>query len=72
MALLESCRGEIFEFNGLNLLADFLFESPSDYESNETELNACERVIIKFISIIIIILTLKKTIGFTKNSNCNK
>ena len=47
MALLESCRGEIFEFNGLNLLVDFLFESPSEYEANETELNACERVLQK-------------------------
>jgi hypothetical protein len=47
MALIENCRNEIFEFNGLNLLVDFLFESPGDYEISETELNACERVLIK-------------------------
>ena len=47
MALLESCRSEIFEFNGLNLLVDFLFETPNDYEANETELTACERVLQK-------------------------
>ncbi len=47
MALLESCRSEIFEFNGLNLLVDFLFETPHEYEANETELTACERVLQK-------------------------
>lgn len=33
MALLESCRAEIVEFNGLSLIADFLNEKPSNYIS---------------------------------------
>lgn len=52
MALLETCRSEIFEFNGLNLLVDFLNENPSNYmvhcasknDSAESEISACERV----------------------------
>ncbi|RNA14597.1 inscuteable -like protein [Brachionus plicatilis] len=51
MALLENCRYDISEFNGLNLLIDFLNEQPSNYMSLdssrntvESELNACERV----------------------------
>lgn len=34
MALLDNCREEIVEFNGLNLLADYLNENPQAY-SNE-------------------------------------
>lgn len=51
MALLENCRYDISEFNGLNLLIDFLNERPLNYmnldssrNSIESELNACERV----------------------------
>lgn len=47
MALLENCRYDIAEFNGLNLLVDFLNERPLNYLNNntiESELNACERV----------------------------
>lgn len=60
MALLPSCRTEIAEFNGLNLLVEFLNETPSNYlnysndidqssfpsknNSIESEINACERV----------------------------
>lgn len=33
MALLENCRAEIVEFNGLSLIADFLNERPSNYIS---------------------------------------
>lgn len=57
MALLEDCRTEIAEYNGLNLLIDFLMESPFNYmpnesieskaKSNESELSACERVLQK-------------------------
>ena len=31
MALFENCRVDIVEFNGLNLLGDFLNEKPSNY-----------------------------------------
>jgi hypothetical protein len=31
MALFENCRLDIVEFNGLNLLGDFLNEKPSNY-----------------------------------------
>lgn len=51
MALIENCRYDISEFNGLNLLIDFLNERPINYmnldsskNSIESELNACERV----------------------------
>jgi hypothetical protein len=52
MALLENCRKEIADFNGLNLLMEFLNEKPSDYITNssncgnliESDLSACERV----------------------------
>ena len=60
MVLLENCRSEIFEFNGLNLLIEFLNEKPSNYiseienndqssfllkqDSIESEISACERV----------------------------
>ena len=33
MVLLENCRTEISEFNGLNLLVEFLNEKPSTYTS---------------------------------------
>lgn len=56
MALLESSRNDIVEFNGFNLLLDFLNEKPSNYIENpinylngahdtvESEISACERV----------------------------
>ncbi len=52
MALLENCRKEIADFNGLNLLMEFLNEKPSNYFTNgancnsviESDLSACERV----------------------------
>lgn len=58
MALLENCRNDIAEFNGLNLLVDFLNERPLNYfnqsstnlenseieTSVESELSACVRV----------------------------
>jgi hypothetical protein len=58
MALLESSRAEIAEFNGLNLLMDFLNERPYNYfdssmnylnntlsnDTVESEISACERV----------------------------
>lgn len=58
MALLENCRNEIVEFNGLNLLVDYLNEKPTNYmtsldengqncvtdDTQESELTACERV----------------------------
>ena len=60
MVLLESCRADISEFNGLNLLIEFLNEKPSNYisdmdnndhssfltkqDSIESEISACERV----------------------------
>lgn len=57
MALLENCRKEIADFNGLNLLMEFLNEKPSNYFNNnntsnssncnnliESDLSACERV----------------------------
>lgn len=57
MALLESCRTEIVDFNGLQLLLEFLNEKPSNYIENpinylnggsydtvESEISACERV----------------------------
>ncbi len=55
MALLENCRVEIAEYNGLNLLIDFLMETPYSYmadkldasKTNESELSACERVLQK-------------------------
>ena len=57
MALLDNCRNEIAEYNGLNLLIDFLMETPSNYtqlegldnnnKSSESELSACERVLQK-------------------------
>ena len=55
MALLEGCRLEISEYNGLNLLIDFLMETPFGYKNNdktdlissESELSACERVLQK-------------------------
>ena len=60
MALLDNCRNEIAEYNGLNLLIDFLMEIPSNYsqseghdnhnnngKSSESELSACERVLQK-------------------------
>jgi hypothetical protein len=55
MALLDDCRVEIAEYNGLNLLIDFLMETPFSYMSdkidaskvNESELSACERVLQK-------------------------
>lgn len=55
MALLENCRVEIAEYNGLNLLIDFLMETPFSYtvnekgdiKSSESELSACERVLQK-------------------------
>lgn len=40
MALLENCRSEIVEYNGLNLIADFLNEQPSMYmQSNMQQQN---------------------------------
>jgi len=55
MALLENCRADIAEFNGLDMLFEFLSERPSSYLENddnrnvnlESEVNACERVIQK-------------------------
>lgn len=54
MALLDNCRSEIAEYNGLNLLIDFLMETPFNYMSNDkdakaksNELSACERVLQK-------------------------
>jgi hypothetical protein len=55
MALLENCRAEIAEFNGLDMLFEFLSEKPNSYLENadnhsvnlESEVNACERVIQK-------------------------
>jgi hypothetical protein len=44
MALLESCRKELADFNGLTLLAEFLHEPPVNYSNDQAELNACERV----------------------------
>lgn len=55
MALLDNCRAEVAEYNGLNLLIDFLMETPFSYMNEkidaskitESELNACERVLQK-------------------------
>lgn len=56
MALLDTCRIEIADYNGLNLLIDFLMETPFSYtinektersNSSESELSACERVLQK-------------------------
>jgi hypothetical protein len=60
MALLENCRAEIVEFNGLNLVMDFLNEKPANYKNklylkdnvevndpDESEVKACERVLQK-------------------------
>jgi hypothetical protein len=58
MALLENCRSEICEYSGLNLLVDFLMETPLTYRKiqdeekhinkmSESELSACERVLQK-------------------------
>lgn len=57
MALLESCRNEIVDFNGFQLLLEFLNEKPSNYiehpinylnggsyDTVESEISACERV----------------------------
>ena len=44
MALYENCMQDIIEFNGLNLILEFLNENPDDHSNQEAELSACERV----------------------------
>jgi hypothetical protein len=44
MALFENCRADIVDYNGLNLLADYLTEKPTSYlissPRNETSVEA--------------------------------
>ena len=52
MALYQSSRADIAEFNGLSVLIEFLNEKPADYQTSsssssnsvDSEISACERV----------------------------